>query len=205
VLQSLDLSLAPAFGVALVLGYLCGSIPFGLILWRLTGTRDIRSVWAGKGLAVATLVGNALKGMVAVLLAFWYYGPGFEYFARELALPAALGAFLGATLLPISPGYKRDKGVGTYVGMLLGLALQAAIAFCLIWLAVATLTRYFSLAALIASAITPFILWGLGQLPEAKLFALLTALLWIMHGANIARLLAGTEGKISKHCWPHSR
>ena len=196
-LQSFDLSLAPAYGVALVVGYLCGSIPFGLILTRLVGTQDIRSIGSGKGLTAATLLGDALKGTAAVLLVYWYYGRGFEYFARELALPAALGAFLGATLFPW-PGFKADKGVATYIGVLLALAWPAAIAFCLIWLAVAALTRYSSLAGLIASAATPFILWGLDQLPEAKLFALLTVLLWIMHGANISRLIAGTEAKIGK-------
>ena len=197
-LQSFDLSLAPAYGVALVVGYLCGSIPFGLILTRLVGTQDIRSIGSGKGLTAATLLGDALKGTAAVLLVYWYYGRGFEYFARELALPAALGAFLGATLFPVSPGFKGDKGLATYIGVLLALAWPAAIAFCLIWLAVAALTRYSSLAGLIASAATPFILWGLDQLPEAKLFALLTVLLWIMHGGNISRLIAGTEAKIGK-------
>jgi acyl phosphate:glycerol-3-phosphate acyltransferase len=198
VLQSFDLSLAPAYGVALVVGYLCGSIPFGLILTRLAGTQDIRSIGSGKGLTAATLLGDTLKGTAAVLLVYWYYGRGLEYFARELALPAALGAFLGATLFPVSPGFKGDKGLATYIGVLLALAWPAAIAFCLIWLAVAALTRYASLAGLIASAATPFILWGLDQLPEAKLFALLTVLLWIMHGASISRLIAGTEAKIGK-------
>jgi glycerol-3-phosphate acyltransferase PlsY len=205
VLQSLDLSLAPAYGVALVVGYLCGSIPFGLILTLLVGTRDIRSIGSGnvlatgsKWLAAATLLGDALKGTAAVGLVYLYYGRGFEYFAHELALPAALGAFLGATLFPVSPRFKGDKGVATYIGVLLALAWPAAIVFCLIWLAVAMLTRYPSLAALIASAATPFILWWLGQLPETKLFALLTILLWIMHRANISRLLDGTEGKMRK-------
>jgi acyl phosphate:glycerol-3-phosphate acyltransferase len=209
VLPSFNLTLVPAYAVAFAVGYLCGSIPFGLVLTRLAGTQDIRSIGSGnvgatnvlrtgrKGLAALTLLGDALKGTAAVLLVYWYYGRGFEYFAHELALPAALGAFLGH-LFPVWLGFKGGKGVATYIGILLALAWPAAIAFCLIWLAVAALTRYSSLAGLIASAATPFILWGLGQWPEAKLFVLLTALLWLMHRGNIVRLLAGTEGKIGK-------
>src|SRR5262245_28768264 len=199
----------PAYVAALAVGYLCGSIPFGLILTRLAGTQDIRAIGSGnigatnvlrtgrKGLAAATLLGDALKGTAAVLLVYWYYGRGFEYFAHELALPAALGAFLGH-LFPVWLGFKGGKGVATYIGILLALAWPAALAFCLIWLAAAALTRFSSLASLIASAARPFILWGLGQWPEAKLFALLTVLLWLVHRGNIARLLAGTEGKIGK-------
>jgi acyl phosphate:glycerol-3-phosphate acyltransferase len=203
------LSLLPAYIAAFAFGYLCGSIPFGLILTRLAGTQDIRSVGSGnigatnvlrtgrKGLAVATLLGDALKGTIAVLAVYWYYGSGFEYFGRELALPAALGAFLGH-LFPIWLGFKGGKGVATYIGILLGLAWPVAIAFCLIWLAVAALTRYSSLAGLVASAVTPFVLWALGDLPEAELFGAVTVLLWIVHRANIARLINGTEGKIGK-------
>jgi acyl phosphate:glycerol-3-phosphate acyltransferase len=209
VLPSFNLTLMPAYALAFAVGYLCGSIPFGLILTRLAGTQDLRSIGSGnigatnvlrtgrKGLAAATLLGDALKGTAAVLLVYWYYGRGFEYFAHELALPAALGAFLGH-LFPVWLGFKGGKGVATYIGILLALAWPAALAFCLIWLAVAALTRFSSLASLIASAATPFILWGLGQWPEAKLFALLTVLLWLVHRGNIARLLAGTEGKIGK-------
>jgi glycerol-3-phosphate acyltransferase PlsY len=208
-LQLFSWSLLPAYVAALAFGYLCGSIPFGLILTRLAGTPDIRSIGSGsigatnvlrtgrKGLAAATLIGDALKGTVAVLMVYSYYGGEYQYFARELAIPAALGAFLGH-LFPIWLGFKGGKGVATYIGILFALAWPAAIAFCLIWLAVAALTRYSSLAALVASAATPFALWMLDKLPEAALFALLTVLLWIMHRANIARLVNGTEGKIGK-------
>ena len=208
-LQSFNPSLLPAYAAALVFGYLCGSIPFGLILTRLAGTRDIRSIGSGnigatnvlrtgrKGLAAATLVGDALKGTFAVLAIYYYYGPEYRYFAHDLAIPAALGAFLGH-LFPVWLGFKGGKGVATYIGLLLALAWPVAIAFCLIWLAVAALTRYSSLAALVASAATPFVLWLLGTWPEPLLFALLTVLLWIMHRDNIARLMNGTEGKIGK-------
>jgi acyl phosphate:glycerol-3-phosphate acyltransferase len=204
---SFDPSLWPAYAAALLFGYLCGSIPFGWILTRLAGTGDIRAIGSGnigatnvlrtgrKGLAAATLIGDALKGTLAVLLVYYYYGSGYRYFADELALPAAAGAFLGH-LFPVWLGFKGGKGVATYIGLSLALAWPAAIAFALIWLAVAALTRYSSLAALIASAATPFAVWLMGERPAAMLFALLTALLWMMHRANIVRLVNGTESKI---------
>jgi acyl phosphate:glycerol-3-phosphate acyltransferase len=204
---SFELSLLPAYVAALLSGYLCGSIPFGLILTRLAGTQDIRSIGSGnigatnvlrtgrKGLAAATLLGDALKGTLAVLIVYWYYGREYQYFAHELAIPAALGAFLGH-LFPIWLKFKGGKGVATYIGIVLALAWPVAITFCVIWLAVAALTRYSSLAALVASAATPPALWLLGYRPEAVLFALLTVMLWIMHRANISRLINGTEGKI---------
>jgi acyl phosphate:glycerol-3-phosphate acyltransferase len=189
-----------SFAAALAFGYLCGSVPFGLLLTRLAGTADIRSIGSGnigatnvlrtgrKGLAAATLLGDALKGTLAVVVVnrFWGY---------ELALLAAAAAFLGH-LFPVWLGFKGGKGVATYIGLLLGLAWPIALAFCVIWLAVAALTRYSSLAALVASAATPVLFLGLGRPAEAALFGLLTLLTWIMHRANIGRLLQGTEGKI---------
>jgi len=186
--------------VALAFGYLCGSIPFGVVLTRLAGTEDIRSVGSGnigatnvlrtgrKGLAAATLLGDMLKGTVAVLVTAHVAG-------RDLAVVAALGAFVGH-LFPVWLKFRGGKGVATYIGLLIGLAWPGAIAFCLIWLAVAALSRYSSLSALIASATTPPFLLLLGAFQEASVFLVLTALLWFMHRANIARLLAGTEGKI---------
>jgi len=191
-----------SFAAALAFGYLCGSIPFGLILTRLAGTADVRSIGSGnigatnvlrtgkKGLAAATLIGDALKGTLAVLIIEHFGG-------RELALVAAAGAFLGH-LFPVWLGFKGGKGVATYIGLLLGLAWPIAIAFCLIWLAVAALTRYSSLAALVAAAAAPVLLLGLGLPAEAALFGLLTLLTWIMHRANIGRLVQGTESKIGK-------
>jgi glycerol-3-phosphate acyltransferase PlsY len=201
-LPSIDWSAPFSYAGALAFGYLCGSIPFGLILTRLAGTADIRSVGSGnigatnvlrtgrKGLAAATLLGDALKGTAAVLLVE-------QFFGRELAMIAGIGAFLGH-LFPVWLGFKGGKGVATYIGLLLALDWPAAIAFCLIWLAVAALTRYSSLAALTASAATPVLLWIFGKVTEAELFALLAMLTWIMHRANIARLVQGTEGKIGK-------
>ena len=208
-LLPLNASLLPAYVGALAFGYFCGSIPFGLILTRLAGTPDIRAIGSGnigatnvlrtgrKGLAAATLVGDALKGTAAVLAVYAYYGRDYLYFAHELALPAALGAFLGH-VFPVWLGFKGGKGVATYIGILLALAWPVAIAFCLLWLAVAALTRYASLASLIASAATPAVLWLNDDRLEAQLFLVLTILVAVMHRENIARLVNGTESKIGK-------
>ena len=95
--------------------------------------------------------------------------------------------------------FKGGKGVATYIGLLIGLYWPGALIFCAVWLAIAFLTRYSSLAALVASAVTPFALWALGTPRTAALFALLSALLWITHRANIRRLIDGSEGKIGAH------
>jgi len=188
--------------VALLLGYALGSIPFGLILTRVAGTQDIRTIGSGnigatnvlrtgrKGLAAATLIGDMLKGTLAVLLAGWVIGD-------NGTLPAALGAFLGH-LFPVWLGFKGGKGVATFLGVTLALVWQAALVFAAAWLAVAFVTRYSSLAALIASVLTALAAFALASAPTGLLLAILTALVWFMHRANIGRLLAGTEGKIGK-------
>jgi glycerol-3-phosphate acyltransferase PlsY len=198
----IDWSLVPAYAAALAFGYLCGSIPFGVLLTRLAGTQDIRVVGSGnigatnvlrtgrKGLAVATLLGDALKGTLAVLIVRHFY-------SHDLAIVTALGAFLGH-LFPVWLRFKGGKGVATYIGLLLALSWPVAIAFCLIWLVVAAITRYSSLSGLIASAAMPVALWILDQRPEALLFVLLTILLWFRHRQNIARLISGTEAKIGR-------
>jgi glycerol-3-phosphate acyltransferase PlsY len=185
---------------ALVFGYLCGSVPFGLILTRLAGTDDLRSIGSGnigatnvlrtgnKGLAAATLIGDMLKGTIAVIAAGHFAGP-------DAAITAGIGAFVGH-LFPIWLKFKGGKGVATYIGVLLGLFWPAALAFCAIWIAVALIFRYSSLAALVASAIIPLMLFWSQHQTLAAVFALLSAVLWIMHRANIKRLMDGTEGKI---------
>jgi acyl phosphate:glycerol-3-phosphate acyltransferase len=194
--------LSPVFLGSLVLGYLLGSIPFGVILTRFAGLGDIRNVGSGnigatnvlrtgrKGLAAATLLGDALKGTVAVLLAAWLWG-------WDAAILAGFGAFLGH-LFPVWLRFKGGKGVATFIGVLIGLNPAAALAFAAIWLGLAFATRYSSLAALAASAATPLVLWWLGNGPMAVAFVLLAALLWWKHRENIARLLAGTEGRIGQ-------
>jgi glycerol-3-phosphate acyltransferase PlsY len=188
--------------IAFVLGYLLGSIPFGLVLTRLAGTQDLRSIGSGsigttnvlrtgrKDLAAATLIGDMLKGTIAVIIAGYFGGP-------DAAMLAALGAFLGH-LFPVWLKFRGGKGVAVYIGVLLGLLWPAALLFCLIWLAVAVITRYSSLSALIASLATPVLLWWFGQLALAALFAVLTLLVFFVHRENIKRLLAGTESKIGQ-------
>ena len=185
--------------LAFAFGYLLGSIPFGLLLTRAAGGPDIRAIGSGnigatnvlrtgnKVLAAATLLCDMLKGTLAVFAAARY--------GADPALAAALGAFLGH-LFPVWLKFKGGKGVATYIGLLIGLHWPAALFFCAVWLAVAAAVRYSSLAALIASALTPLAIWYFGLPKVAALFLLLTVLLWVMHRANIERLLNGTEGKI---------
>jgi glycerol-3-phosphate acyltransferase PlsY len=198
----IDWPLALPYAAALIVGYLFGSIPFGLVLTRLAGTPDIRLMGSGnigatnvlrtgrKALAAATLVCDALKGTAAVLAAKYAVGP-------DAALAAAVGALIGH-IFPVWLSFKGGKGVATYIGLLIGLAWPAALGFCLIWLCVAALSRYSSLAGLAASAATPVVLWFIGDRRTAVLFVFLSVLLWIMHRANIARLLTGSEHKIGR-------
>lgn len=185
--------------LAFALGYGLGSIPFGVLLTRISGLGDIRRVGSGnigatnvlrtgrKGLAALTLLGDGLKGTAAVLLGS-AWGP-------EAAMAAATGAFLGH-LFPVWLGFRGGKGVATLIGCLIGLAPLAALGFAAIWLGVAWATRYSSLAALMASAATPLMLWALSSSRLAALGLLLSALLWWKHRDNIVRLLGGREGRI---------
>lgn len=187
---------ALAFGF----GYLLGSIPFGVLLTRATGGPDLRTIGSGnigatnvlrtghRGIAAATLLCDMLKGTVAVLATTRY--------GLDAALAAALGAFLGH-LFPVWLKFRGGKGVATYIGLLIALYWPSVLIFCAIWLMVAAASRYSSLSALIASALTPLGLWLLGRPEVAALFLLLTVLVWFMHRANITRLLSGTEGKIA--------
>src|SRR3984885_13720214 len=188
--------------VALILGYLLGSIPFGLVLTRLGGTQDLRSIGSGsigatnvlrtghKGLAAATLLCDALKGTAAVLIANYYGG-------FDAAMLAGFAAFLGH-LFPVWLNFKGGKGVAVYIGVLIGLFWPAAVVFCVLWAATAATSRYSSLSALVASFVTPIFLWWFGHPALASLFAVLTLLLFYMHRENIKRLQAGTEGKMGE-------
>ncbi len=188
--------------VAFVIGYLFGSIPFGLVLTRLAGTQDIRSIGSGsigatnvlrtgsKGLAAGTLLLDALKGTAAVVIAGYIAGP-------NAAMVAGLGAFLGH-LFPVWLKFKGGKGVATYIGVLLGLFWPGMVVFCLLWLATAFTTRYSSLSALVAAFITPIFLWWFGHLALAALFAVLTLLMFYAHRENIKRLQAGRESRIGE-------
>jgi acyl phosphate:glycerol-3-phosphate acyltransferase len=192
----------------LVSGYLLGSIPFGLLLTRAAGLGDVRKIGSGnigatnvlrtgnKKLAAATLLLDGLKGTAAVLLAYYILGP-------TPALAAGLGAFLGH-VFPVWLGFKGGKGVATYIGALLGLMPMLAAVFCGVWLLVAYLSRYSSLSALVASFAVLAASWMFASPfqsiivnpPMTLVLTIMTALLYIKHRPNIARLAAGTEPKI---------
>jgi glycerol-3-phosphate acyltransferase PlsY len=192
----------PSLLTAFVVGYLFGTIPFGVILTRVAGVGDIRKVGSGnigatnvlrtgrKGLAAATLAGDALKGTVPTLLMGWLWGP-------DAAILAAVGAFLGH-LFPVWLGFKGGKGVATFIGVLIALSPVTALVFAVIWLALAFATRYSSLAALVASVASPVTLWLTGQPRAAGAFVFVVILLWWKHRENIKRLAAGTEGRIGQ-------
>jgi glycerol-3-phosphate acyltransferase PlsY len=183
-------------------GYLLGSIPFGLLLTRAAGLGDVRDIGSGnigatnvlrtgnKGLAAATLFLDMLKGTVAVLIAGMLPGP-------SMRMAAGVGAFVGH-LYPVWLNFKGGKGVATYLGVLLGLAWQGALVFAAVWLLVAYLFRYSSLAALVAAAVVPGALYMFGFVELALLFSVLSIIVIIKHKANIERLLAGTETRIGK-------
>ncbi|TPI34426.1 glycerol-3-phosphate 1-O-acyltransferase PlsY [Mesorhizobium sp. B3-2-1] len=185
--------------LALAFGYLLGSIPFGLLLTRAAGLGDVRNIGSGnigatnvlrtgnKGLAAATLLLDAMKGTAAVLIA--------GHFAPETAIWAGLGAFLGH-LFPAWLGFKGGKGVATYLGVLVGLAWQVALIFAVAWLVMAFLFRFSSLAALAAAVVVPIALYSMSTPRIAVLFVVMSIIVFIMHRANISRLIAGTEGKI---------
>ena len=185
--------------LALALGYLLGSIPFGLILTKLAGHGDLRDIGSGnigatnvlrtgsKPLAALTLLLDLLKGTAAVLIG--------ARFGPDAAILGGLGAFLGHLFL-VWLGFRGGKGVATYIGVLLGLYWPGAIAFCAVWILVALLTRYSSLSALAASATVPCVLLFMGQTRMAMLFLLFTVLLYWRHADNIGRLLRGEEGRI---------
>lgn len=190
----------PLLLLGLVVGYLSGSIPFGLLLTRMTGAGDLRAIGSGnigatnvlrtgrKGLAATTLLLDALKGTLPVLLMKWEAG-------LYVAFAAGLGAFLGH-LYPVWLKFKGGKGVATYLGVLLGLSLHGLLVFAAVWLTMAFLFRYSSLAALTATVAVPLVLWLIGLPETAAFFALLSVIVYVKHRANISRLLSGTESRI---------
>lgn len=192
----------PETAYALVIGYLLGSIPFGLIFTRLSGAGDIREVGSGAtgatnvlrtgkyGAAAATLLFDAAKGVAAVLIAghFW---------SETAAAVAAVGAILGH-LFPVWLGFKGGKGVATSLGVLLMLYWPVALLSFGIWFVVALITRISSLSALVATVAAPIymFLWGKQTFAVATLVIALFVL--VAHRENIRRLLAGTEPRIGK-------
>ena len=185
---------------AILLGYLLGSIPFGLVFTRAAGLGDIRRVGSGnigatnvlraggKALAAATLLADGGKGAGAVLLAGWAWGPA-------AALWAGLAAVLGH-LFPVWLRFRGGKGVATGIGVALAACWPEGVLMCLIWLAGAKLTRISSASALAAFVASPFLAWVFGGAAHALLALVVTLLVLARHHANIRRLMTGTEPRI---------
>jgi len=186
--------------VAAAIGYLLGSIPFGLILTKAAGLGDVRSIGSGnigatnvlrtgnKKLAALTLVADAVKGTIPILIMK-------ELGGETAGLIAGLAAF-GGHLFPIWLSFKGGKGVATNIGILFGLYWPLGLIFLAVWLAMAFAFRISSLSALTASALSPVWAWLLGRPTFIPPLVLLAVLIWVMHRANIARLLKGEEAKI---------
>jgi glycerol-3-phosphate acyltransferase PlsY len=188
--------------LAALLGYLLGSIPFGLVLIRAAGLGDIRAIGSGnigatnvlrtghRGLALATLLLDGGKGAIAVLIARFLTGD------ETTTLVAGVAAVIGHNF-PVWLKFKGGKGVATTLGMMLASAPIVGIAACLTWAVVAALFRYSSLASLIALALAP--LYAELVVHDHKValaFLVLAVLGWIRHRANLARLRHGQEPKI---------
>jgi glycerol-3-phosphate acyltransferase PlsY len=187
--------------VSILFGYLCGTIPFGLLLTKWAGLGDVRQIGSGnigatnvlrtgnKTVAALTLLLDGLKGTVPVLAMSWVYG-------LDAGILAGLAAFFGH-LFPLWLGFKGGKGVATNIGVLFGLFWPLGLLFLAVWLAMAFLFRRSSLAALTASLLTP--IWTL--LFDHRDLLLPTIVMgvaiWLTHRANIARLLRGEEPKIT--------
>lgn len=190
----------PLLLLCALLGYLLGSIPFGLLLTRAAGLGDVRAIGSGnigatnvlrtgnRKLAALTLALDALKGTAAVLV-------GGALGGTEAGLAAGFFAFLGH-LFPVWLRFRGGKGVATYLGILLAVAWQGALVFAAVWLALAAATRFSSLAALTAAIAVPVALWIVGRADAAALFTLMSAIVFFTHRANISRLLSGNETKI---------
>ncbi len=184
-----------------VLAYLLGSIPFGLLLTKMAGLGDIRSIGSGnigatnvlrtgrKGLAAATLLLDGGKGAVAVLLA--------RELGPDMAVIAAAGAVIGH-VAPVWLRFHGGKGVATAIGVLLALHWQVGGMVCLTWLVVAALSRYSSLASILSIVLSPLYAWWLADPPRAGLAALIALIIMMRHYENIRRLLSGTESKIGR-------
>jgi glycerol-3-phosphate acyltransferase PlsY len=185
-----------------LLGYLLGSIPFGLLLTQIAGLGDIRGIGSGnigatnvlrtgrKELAAATLLLDGLKGAAAVLIADSLVDP-------DLALFAGLAAVLGH-MFPVWLGFKGGKGVATGFGVLIAAAWSIGLAACAVWLLVAAITRISSLAALVAFASAPCVALIVEDFGVVKLAFTIAVLVYVRHQANIRRLLAGTEPRIDR-------
>jgi glycerol-3-phosphate acyltransferase PlsY len=193
--------LCSALLAAFLGGYLSGSVPYGLLLGKLSGLGDIRKAGSGnigatnvlrlggKKLAIITLLLDALKGTIPVLIA--------KQFHMDYAIMAALGAFIGH-LFPVWLNFKGGKGVAVALGIAFALSWQMGLALCLIWLAVAMISRYSSLSALVSFALSPFVAAALtDNVQIITVMVIISVMVWIKHRENLKRLIKGSESKIS--------
>jgi acyl phosphate:glycerol-3-phosphate acyltransferase len=184
-----------------LLAYLLGSIPSGFVLTRWAGLGDIRKIGSGnigatnvlrtgrKGLAIATLLFDLLKGAIPTFIAWRWFGP-------DMAVLAGAGAFLGHCF-PVWLGFKGGKGVATAAGVILGFTPSVMAILLLAFIAVVALTRYVSLGSILTAVFAPVVAWLLGEVQPAQLYLLLAVIVVVKHHANIARLLKGQESKVS--------
>lgn len=188
--------------LAALLGYLLGSVPFGIVITRALGLGDLREIGSGnigatnvlrtgnKGAALATLILDSGKGAAAVLIA--------RSLAPEDAVQiAGFAAFLGHCF-PVWLGFRGGKGVATFLGTLLAFSFPIGLACCATWAVMAAVLRYSSLSALTAAALSPVWAVLLGRSDAVILCILLALLIFIRHHANIKRLIAGTEPRIGR-------
>jgi glycerol-3-phosphate acyltransferase PlsY len=188
-------------GLALVVGYLLGSIPFGLVLTRLGGAGDIRRIGSGnigatnvlrtgrKGLALTTLAFDLAKGLLPTWLGFRWYGP-------DVAVLAGLGAVLGHCF-PLWLRFRGGKGVATAAGVMLGLTPLVVPAALLAFALVFAASRIVSAASLVAALAAPALAWWLGHAQAAELYVVIAAIVWIKHAGNIRRLIRGEESRLT--------
>ncbi|MDC3402077.1 glycerol-3-phosphate 1-O-acyltransferase PlsY [Alphaproteobacteria bacterium] len=192
--------LAPLTAIAVLVGYLAGSIPFGLFFTKLAGLGDIRDIGSGnigatnvlrtgnKTIAIATLLADALKAAIPV--AFFAH-----QFGDEVAAVAAVAGFLGH-VFPVWLNFKGGKGIAVFIGMLFAQSVTAGAIFCGLWIITALITRISSLSALVACGVIPIIIYFTGNPVLAICAAILAALAFWAHRENIKRLAAGTEPRI---------
>ncbi|MDF2366890.1 glycerol-3-phosphate 1-O-acyltransferase PlsY [Sneathiella sp.] len=208
-----DFSLTWPYYAAAVIGYLVGSIPFGLVLTKMAGLGDVRKIGSGnigatnvlrtgnKGLALATLLLDGGKGALVVILANMYL-------TQDYAVLAGGGAFLGH-LYPIWLKFKGGKGVATFIGVMLALSWPAGLGVALTWLIVALIFRISSLSALVAAALAPVYIYILqnispldgtyyGDTQRIEFAAMMAILIFLRHRENIGRLMKGEEPRIGK-------
>jgi glycerol-3-phosphate acyltransferase PlsY len=186
--------------LAFALGYLAGSIPFGLLLTRWSGAGDLRAIGSGnigatnvlrtgrKGLALATLAADLAKGALPVALGYRWLGP-------DIAVAAGLGAVLGHCF-PVWLRFRGGKGVATAAGVILGLTPGVVPVALMVFIIIVTITRYVSVGSLLAAVMAPLVAWAMGEIQAAELYVALAAVILVKHAGNIRRLFNGTENRL---------